>query len=136
VGDFQAGGPRPGPAGHGARDGERGGGQLVEADFAGAVQQLGHAGIGGCFPRGASDVAGEFLRPGIGLDEQPGFLRARIVDDDAGPQQLVMFGNFDVQRLRDRLSFEQHSVIEVERAGENELDPMVMRGGIGLPLLA
>ncbi len=102
---------------------------------AGAMQQLGHAGIGRGFPRRVDDVAGESLRAGIGLDQQPSLIRARIVDDDAGTQQFVMFGDFDVQRLWDRLPFGQHSFIEVEGFGEDELDPVVMRGGIGLPLL-
>lgn len=100
---------------------------------ASAMQQLRHPGIGRGFPRRAGDVAGEFLRPGISLHQQPGFLGARIVDHNAGTQQLVMFGHFDVQRLRDRLPFGQHPVIEVERLGEDELDPVVMRSGVGLP---
>jgi len=108
-------------------------GDEAEPD-ASAVQQLGHAGIGRGFPRGASDVAGEFLRAGIGLDQQPCLLRARIVDDDAGPQQFVMFGDVDVQRLRDRLPFGQHLLIEVECPGEDKPDPVVMRSGVRLPL--
>ena len=79
---------------------------------AGGMKQLGHAGIGRCLPPGVGDVAGEFLRPGIGLHEQPGLLRVGVDHDDAGPQQLVMFGNFRLQRLRDRLPLGQHPVVE------------------------
>ena len=47
----------------------------------------------------------------------------------------MVFGNFYLQRLRDCLSLCQHPVIEFKSFGENELDPVLMRGGIGLPLL-
>ena len=46
-----------------------------------------------------------------------------------------MFGNFRLQRLRNRLPFGQHSVIEFKGLGQDELDPLLMRGGIGLALL-
>jgi hypothetical protein len=49
-------------------------------------------------------VAGEVLRPGIGLHQQPGLLGDRIVHHEAGPQQLVMFGHFHLQGLRNRLT--------------------------------
>ena len=100
-----------------------------------AVEQLGHPGVGRCFPRRLGDVAGEFLRPGVGLHQQPGLLRAGIDHDDAGPQQLVVLGNLHLQRLGDRLPLDQHSLVEVERLAEDEPDPLLMRGRIGPPLL-
>ena len=46
-----------------------------------------------------------------------------------------MFGDFRLQRLRNRLPLGQHPLIEFEGLGEDELDPVLMRSGIGLPFL-
>ena len=109
-------------------------GDETEAD-AGAVQQLGHPGIGGTFPRRLGDIAGEVLGGGIDLHEQPGLAGLGLGHDKAGAEELVGFLPVDLQRLGNGLSFEQHLGIEIEHPLQDELHPVALRGRVGTPFV-
>ena len=80
-------------------------------------------------------MAGEFLRSGISLHQQPRLLGVGIDQDDAGPKQLVMFRYLRLQCLRNSLSLGKDMFVEFEGLSKNEFDLLMMRSGAGLSLL-
>ena len=70
------------------------------------------------------------MRPWVDLHEHPGFLRVWVDYNNTGPQQLLVFGDFRLKRLRNCLPLGQYPVVQFKGLCENELDPPLMRSGV------